>query len=147
MVGFRDGAIMAHLGPHDMRHAIGYALNWPERAPLPVERLDLARLAQLTFQAPDEARFPALRLAREVMAAGGLSGAVFNAAKEVALDHFMDHALGFTDMAVVVEQVLAQLSAAAPAGNALPTLEDVLAMDHLARVKAREAVRLRQSKG
>jgi 1-deoxy-D-xylulose-5-phosphate reductoisomerase len=147
MVGFCDGAIMAHLGPPDMRHAIGYALNWPERAPLPVARLDLAALAQLTFQAPDETRFPALRLAREVMAAGGLSGAVFNAAKEVALDHFMDGALAFTDMAVVVEQVLTQLSADEAHRKDLPTLEDVLGMDHLARVRARDAIRLRQNRG
>jgi 1-deoxy-D-xylulose-5-phosphate reductoisomerase len=147
MVGFCDGAIMAHLGPPDMRHAIGYALNWPERAPLPVARLDLAALAQLSFQAPDETRFPALRLAREVMAAGGLSGAVFNAAKEVALDHFMDGTLAFTDMAVVVEQVLTQLSADEAHRKNLPTLEDVLAMDHLARVRARDAIRLRQSRG
>jgi 1-deoxy-D-xylulose-5-phosphate reductoisomerase len=147
MVGFCDGAIMAHLGPPDMRHAIGYALNWPERATLPVARLDLARLAQLSFQAPDEIRFPALRLAREVMAAGGLSGAVFNAAKEVALDHFMDGQLAFTDMAVVVEQVLTQLSAEEAHRKNLPTLEDVLGMDHLARMKARDAIRLRQNRG
>ena len=147
MVGFCDGAIMAHLGPPDMRHAIGYALNWPERATLPVARLDLARLAQLSFQAPDEIRFPALRLAREVMAAGGLSGAVFNAAKEVALDHFMEGSLAFTDMAVVVEQVLTQLSAEEAHRKNLPTLEDVLGMDHLARMKARDAIRLRQNRG
>jgi len=147
LVGFRDGGLMAHLGPADMRHAIGYALNWPERAALPVARLDLARLAQLSFQAPDETRFPALRLAREVMAAGGLSGAVFNAAKEVALDHFMDGALAFTDMAVVVEQVLTQLSAEEAHRKKLPTLEEVLGMDHLARMKARDAIRLRQNRG
>jgi 1-deoxy-D-xylulose-5-phosphate reductoisomerase len=146
LVGFRDGAVMAHLGPHDMRHAIGFALNWPARAALPVERLDLARLAQLTFEAPDETRFPALRLAREVLAAGGLSGAVFNAAKEVALDHFIDGSLGFAEMAEVVEAVLARVPDEAGRNNAAPTLEDVLAMDHLARERARAAVRERQGK-
>jgi 1-deoxy-D-xylulose-5-phosphate reductoisomerase len=75
MVGFADGGLLAHLGPADMRHAIGYALNWPDRDHVPVARLDLARLGRLTFEAPDEDRFPALRLAREVMQAGGLSGA------------------------------------------------------------------------
>jgi 1-deoxy-D-xylulose-5-phosphate reductoisomerase len=146
LVGFRDGAIMAHLGPHDMRHAIGYALNWPARAELPVERLDLARLSQLTFEAPDETRFPALRLAREVMASGGLSGAVFNAAKEVALDHFIDGSLAFGDMAGIVETTLARVDGDLRRNNAVPTLEDVLATDHLARARAREAVRQRQQR-
>jgi 1-deoxy-D-xylulose-5-phosphate reductoisomerase len=97
MVGYRDGAIMAHLGAPDMRHSIGYALNWPERAELPVARLDLAQIATLTFRAPDLARYPALRLAREVMARRGLAGAAFNAAKEVALDHFLAGGIGFMD--------------------------------------------------
>ena len=146
LVGFADGGLLAHLGPHDMRHAIGYALNWPDRAPLPVARLDLARLAQLTFLAPDEARFPALRLAREVMAAGGLSGAVFNAAKEVALDHFIAGDLGFAEMAPVVAEVLAACDGAARHDNAVPPLEDVLAIDHLARRRAEEQIRQRQQK-
>lgn len=138
MVGFRDGALMAHLGPHDMRHAIGYALNWPDRAPLPVERLDLARIAQLTFEAPDPVRFPALRLAREVMAAGGLAGAAFNAAKEVALDQFIAGGLRFLEMADVVEATLARLSRGNGLGNAPSALEEVEAMDHLARATAAE---------
>ena len=71
MVGFTDGALMAHVGPPDMRHAIGYALHWPERRPLPVARLDLARIGALTFRAPDPARYPALRLAQRVMQEGG----------------------------------------------------------------------------
>ncbi|MBT8408550.1 MAG: 1-deoxy-D-xylulose-5-phosphate reductoisomerase, partial [Alphaproteobacteria bacterium] len=108
LVGFNDGALMAHLGPPDMRHAIGFALNWPVRKALPVERLDLAAVASLTFRAPDEARYPALRLAREVMEAGGLAGAVFNAAKETALDGFISGAIGFLEMAAVVEEVLAK---------------------------------------
>lgn len=144
LVGFRDGALMAHLGPADMRHAIGYALNWPAREALPVERLDLARLASLTFAAPDPARFPALRLAREVMATRGLSGAAFNAAKEVALDHFIAGRLRFLDMAAVVEDTLARLSRDCGLGNAPATLEDVLAMDHLARVRAGESAVTRE---
>ncbi len=144
LVGFRDGGMMAHLGPPDMRHAIGYALNWPARAHVPVARLDLAQLARLTFEAPDQARFPALRLAREVMRARGLTGAAFNAAKEVALDHFIAGSLGFTEMAAVVEEVLARLSGEFGPNNAALTLEDVLAMDHLARRHAEEAVRDRQ---
>ncbi len=139
MVGFRDGAVMAHLGAPDMRHPIGYALNWPERLPLPVARLDLAALGQLTFRAPDLARYPALRLAREVMQTRGLAGAVFNAAKEVALDSFIDGKLGFMQMAAVVETTLARVSDEVRLGNAAQTLEDVLAMDHLARLRAAES--------
>jgi 1-deoxy-D-xylulose-5-phosphate reductoisomerase len=139
LVGFTDGALMAHLGPPDMRHAIGYAMHWPERRALPVERLDLASISKLTFRAPDEIRWPALRLAREVMAAGGLTGAAFNAAKEVALDAFIDGRIGFTEMAEVVETVLDRLSAEAGLRAAV-TLEDVLALDQLSRTCAGEAI-------
>ncbi len=141
LVGFRDGGMMAHLGPADMRHAIGYALNWPRRDHVPVARLDLAQLAQLTFEAPDETRFPALRLARAVMEVRGLAGAVFNAAKEVALDHFLAGRVGFADMAAIVDLVLDRLSGEMRRDSALLTLEDVIAMDHLARRTTEDAVR------
>lgn len=141
MVGFRDGAIMAHMGAPDMRHSIGYALNWPARDALPVARLDLAQVATLTFRAPDMARYPALRLAREVMARRGLSGAAFNAAKEVALDHFLAGGIGFMDMSGVVEATLEALDSDLGGSNLRMTLEDVLAMDHLARVRAGEVAR------
>jgi 1-deoxy-D-xylulose-5-phosphate reductoisomerase len=139
MVGFADGAIMAHMGSPDMRHPIGYALNWPARAPLPVARLDLAQLATLTFRAPDLTRYPALRLCREVMRIRGLAGAAFNAAKEVALDRFLAGEIGFMDMAGVVETTLDRLSGGESLGKAATALEDVLAMDHLARTRAAEA--------
>lgn len=137
-VEFHDGAIMAHMGAPDMRHAIGYALNWPERAPLPVARLDFATLGALTFAAPDPLRYPALRLAREVMASGGLSGAAFNAAKEIALDLFIAGRLAFPGMAALVEESLTRLSADTGFHKAAGGLEDVLAMDHLARKAARQ---------
>lgn len=140
MVGFHDGAIMAHLGSPDMRHPIGYALNWPNRMPLPVAKLDLAQLSTLTFRAPDLNRYPALRLCREVMAIRGLAGAAFNAAKEVALDGFLEGRIGFMDMAAVVEDTLERLSADPGLGNDAMTLEDVQSMDHLARVRAAEAI-------
>ncbi|MFV2003463.1 MAG: 1-deoxy-D-xylulose-5-phosphate reductoisomerase, partial [Paracoccaceae bacterium] len=140
LVGFNDGALMAHLGAHDMRHAIGYALNWPERRPLPVERLDLARVGQLNFETPDEGRFPALRLAREVMNSGGLSGAVFNAAKEVALDAFIAGRLGFVEMAVVVEAVMTKMSDLPGLNDGAITLDNVAQTDHLARIRAREVI-------
>ena len=147
MVGYRDGAIMAHLGAPDMRHSIGYALNWPERAELPVARLDLAQIATLTFRAPDLARYPALRLAREVMARRGLAGAAFNAAKEVALDHFLAGSIGFMAMAGVVEAVLSALDGDLGRENVVMTLEDVQAVDHLARIRADEIARSRAGAG
>ncbi|WP_371055451.1 1-deoxy-D-xylulose-5-phosphate reductoisomerase [Rhodosalinus sp. K401] len=136
LVGFADGALMAHVGPPDMRHAIGYALNWPERRALPVARLDLAAIGQMTFRAPDLARYPALRLARDVMAAGGLSGAAFNAAKECALDGFLAGRIGFTGMAGVVEEVLDRVCARLGHNDAAMDLDKVLAADHLARDEA-----------
>ena len=143
LVGFRDGALMAHIGAPDMRHAIGYALHWPDRRDLPVARLDLAQVATLTFRAPDMARYPALRLAREVMAAGGLAGAAFNAAKEIALDAFIDGRIGFMAMSGVVEATLDAISRDCGLGNAPESLEVVLAMDNLARQVAQGIVAAR----
>jgi 1-deoxy-D-xylulose-5-phosphate reductoisomerase len=141
IVGFNDGAMMAHMGAPDMRHAIGYALNWPERRDLPVERLDLARIGTLNFRAPDMRRYPALRLAYEVMATGGLAGAAFNAAKERALDGFIDGHIGFMDMAVVVERVLDMLSSDTGLNNVDITLDNVLNMDQIARQHAGDAIK------
>ena len=133
LVGFCDGALMAHVGPPDMRHAIGYALHWPQRQPLPVARLDLAAIGQLSFRAPDLVRYPALRLAGEVMQAGGLAGAVFNGAKERALDGFIAGHIGFLEMAVLVEKVLSQLAGHPELANATLDLDNVAHADHLAR--------------
>lgn len=138
LVGFNDGGLMAHVGPPDMRHAIGFALNYPDRKVLPVERLDLVALGQMTFRPADEERWPALRLAREVMAMGGLSGAVFNAAKERALDGFIEKRIGFQQIASVVEAVLSRVSANAGHIDAAITLDNVLQADHLARIRADE---------
>lgn len=140
IVGFNDGGMMAHVGPPDMRHAIGYALHWPERRALPVERLDLARIGQLEFRAPCDIRYPALRLAREVMAAGGMSGAIFNAAKEIALDGFIAGTIGFMDMAAVVEEALDRLSADTGLVHAAFTLDNVRAADQMGRVTAQEII-------
>jgi len=140
LVGFRDGALMSHLGAPDMRHAIGYALHWPERKTLPVARLDLASIGQLEFRAPDPARYPALRLAQQVMARGGLSGAVFNGAKERALDHFIAGHIGFLDMADITERVLALIEARPGHIDAAMTLENVTWIDDLARQAADQVV-------
>ncbi len=136
LVNHVDGGTVAHLGVPDMRHAIGYALNWPTRAALPVAPLDLAALGQLTFREPDEIRWPALRLAREVMAAGGMAGTVLNAAKEQALDDFIAGRIGFSDMAVRVERVLGALAGQAGFGNAPQDLTTVLDWDDEARKAA-----------
>ena len=140
LVGFRDGAMMAHVGPPDMRHAIGFALHYPQRRELPVERLDLAALGSLTFRPACEVRWPALRLAREVMTRGGLSGAIFNAAKEAALDAFLERRIGFTRMAGIVEEVLAAAERQPGLIDAAFTLDNVRAADHFARSSARDTL-------
>ena len=141
LVGFRDGALMAHVGAPDMRHAIGYALNWPERRHLPVARLDLVAAGAMTFRAPCERRWPALRLARAVMETGGLAGAAFNAAKERALDAFLAREIRFTDMAPVVEQTLDRMAGDGALGCDRLCLDTVLSVDQMARTRAAEAVR------
>ncbi|WGH78745.1 1-deoxy-D-xylulose-5-phosphate reductoisomerase [Jannaschia ovalis] len=141
LVQFNDGALMAHLGAPDMRHAIGYALHWPERRHLPVERLDLARVACLDFHAPDPARYPALALATRVMEEGGLTGAAFNAAKEAALDLFLDRALPFTGMAPLVETVLDRMAADGRLEADTLDLDMVLHTDRAARAIACELAR------
>ncbi|ABD55372.1 1-deoxy-D-xylulose-5-phosphate reductoisomerase [Jannaschia sp. CCS1] len=133
LVGFTDGALMAHLGPPDMRHAIGYALNYPDRAHLPVDRLDLAQIARLEFHAPSDTRYPALKIAREVMQTGGQSGCIFNAAKEIALDGFLAGKIGFMDMSGIVSDTLDAMSSKNSLSNAPETLEDVLQTDQMAR--------------
>lgn len=143
LVGFNDGALMAHVGPPDMRHAIGYALHHPARRHLPVERLDLAKIGTFEFRAPDESRWPALRLAYQVMARGGLSGAVFNAAKETALDGFIAGQIKFTQMSDVVTATLEQLDVADGHIDATMTLDNVLEMDRIARSQARSIIEKR----
>jgi 1-deoxy-D-xylulose-5-phosphate reductoisomerase len=137
MVGYKDGSVLAQLGSPDMRTAIGYALSYPSRPTLDVARLDFARLARLDFEPPDETRFPALALARRAMVAGGSQGAVLNAAKEVALDAFIEGRLGFLDMAVITEAVMDRLSGLPAAG----AMEDVFAIDAQARACAAELIR------
>ena len=140
LVGFTDGALMAHVGPPDMRHAIGYALHWPARGHVPVERLNLANIGSLSFEHPDPVRFPALRLAADVMEIGGLAGAVFNAAKERALDLFIDGRIGFLDMARIVEMTINKMSANDGLQNAKFSLDNVMHIDALSRIRADEAV-------
>ena len=136
LVGFRDGGLMAHVGPADMRHAIGYALYHPHRKALPIERLNLAEIGSLEFSAPDFKKYPALALAYEVLDIGGLSGAVYNAAKEVALDAFIDRKIGFLMMADVVRGVLEAVFDGPNMPLSEPSLENILQMDHIGRLEA-----------
>ncbi|MEM9048185.1 MAG: 1-deoxy-D-xylulose-5-phosphate reductoisomerase [Pseudomonadota bacterium] len=138
LVEFADGAQLAHLGPTDMQGPIGYALNWPERKALPLPQLDLAAIGTLTFEAPDPVRFPALRLARQAMAAGGLMGSVLNGAKEAALDAYLDNRTGFLDMAALVETALDGLSGWAGVTSAQTGLSGVVEADAQARALVEE---------
>ena len=140
LVGFQDGALMAHIGPADMRHAIGFALHYPNRKYLPVDRLDLTQIGQFDFQKPDFDKYPALRLAFRVLEIGHLSGAVYNAAKEIALDAFIDRKIGFLDMARVVEAVLERNFASSVAHIDQHSLENVLMIDQMGRAHAKEAI-------
>ena len=136
LVGFHDGGLMAHVGPADMRHAIGYALYHPHRKALPIERLNLAEIGSLEFSAPDFKKYPALALAYEVLDIGGLSGAVYNAAKEVALDAFIDRKIGFLVMADVVRSVLDAVFGGPNTPLSEPSLENILQMDQIGRLEA-----------
>lgn len=129
MVGYSDGSVIAQLGNPDMRTAIGYALAYPKRPDLSVERLDFARLARLDFEAPDEIRFPALRLARTALKRGGLQAAVMNAAEETAFEAFAEARVGFLDMADIAEAVMDRMVGCGSATS----IEDVFAADLEAR--------------
>ncbi len=135
LVAYVDGSVLAQLGTPDMRTPIAYALGWPSRMPVPARRLDLAGIGALTFERPDPERFPALRLAREALRRGGAAPAVLNAANEVAVAAFLGGAVGFLDIARIVENTLA-----AGIGGSLRSLEDVLDVDREARgIAAAEA--------
>jgi 1-deoxy-D-xylulose-5-phosphate reductoisomerase len=131
LVHYADGSVMAQLGSPDMRTPIAHALAWPARMAAAVPKLDLVGLGRLEFYAPDPARFPALRLAREALRAGCGATTILNAANEVAVGLFLDRRLSFLDIAAVVEEALARLGA--PAADELGA---VLALDRAARDEA-----------
>ncbi|MDA7740068.1 1-deoxy-D-xylulose-5-phosphate reductoisomerase [Amylibacter sp.] len=106
MVGFNDGSIIAQLGPADMKGAIGFAINYPNRIELQVERLDFTKIKQLDFVAVDHIKFPSLKLAIKAIKLGGLAGTAFNAAKEQSLDAFLEGKISFLDMFKFVEFAL-----------------------------------------
>ena len=109
LVEYVDGSVLAQLGTPDMRTPIAYALGWPARIATPAERLDLARAATLTFEAPDSTRFPALRLARAALQSGGAAPTILSAANEVAVQAFLDRRIGFLDIEKIVEETLTAL--------------------------------------
>ncbi|TGX56120.1 1-deoxy-D-xylulose-5-phosphate reductoisomerase [Sphingomonas gei] len=136
MVEYVDGSVLAQLGTPDMRTPIAYALAWPERMPTPCERLDLAKVGRLDFEAADPVRFPALTLARDALAAGGARPAILNAANEVAVAAFLAGRVAFLEIAAIVADTLARYDPAAP-----DSLDAVLAIDAEARAYAAERVK------
>ncbi len=134
MVEYCDGSVLAQLGSPDMRTPIAYALGWPKRLDAPTTRLNLAALGALTFEQPDEIRFPALRLARRALQSGGSAPTILNAANEVAVARFLAGDVGFLDIAAIVEHTMDRV-----AHQSLATLEDVMAVDAEARRVAQAA--------
>jgi 1-deoxy-D-xylulose-5-phosphate reductoisomerase len=132
LVYYHDGSVMAQLGSPDMRIPIAHTLAWPERIATPSPRLDLAAVSRLEFSEPDLQQFPALRIARDALIAGGGAPAILNAANEIAVAAFLQREIGFLDIVGTVEQVL-EIMGTPPA----ETLDDVLALDEAARRAAR----------
>ncbi len=139
LVAYEDGSVLAQLGMPDMRTPIACALAWPERIETPVERLDLARLGQLTFEAIDEERFPAPALALSALKRAGNATTILNAANEVAVAAFLDRRIRFTDIVPLVERVLERAERAGVLGH-LDTLDDVWQADAFGREMAREVM-------
>ena len=136
MVEYVDGSMLAQLGPSDMRVPIAHTLAWPDRMAAPLPPLDLIALGRLDFEAPDPDRFPALRLARQALDAGGARPAILNAANEIAVAAFLEGRIGFLEIAAIVADVLDRYDPPAP-----ETLDAVLAVDGEARVLAGERVK------
>ena len=133
---FCDGGMKAHIGPPDMRHAIAYALYEEKRFDLPLEEVNLSKVGTLDFEKPDYLKYPALKLGFDVLEHGGLAGAAFNAAKEEALDNFLDHKLSFLGMADVVSATMDELASKNQLSSELE-LDAVLEIDSHARSVAK----------
>jgi 1-deoxy-D-xylulose-5-phosphate reductoisomerase len=131
LVAYIDGSVLAQLGTPDMRTPLAYTMAWPERMKAPLAPLDLAALSKLTFEAPDMDRFPALRLAREALSAGGDAPTTLNAANEIAVAGFLAGRIGFLQIAEIVEETLNRLPR-----QAMSSLVEVNAFDAAARQEA-----------
>jgi len=134
-VEFVDGSVKAQLSLPDMRLPIQYALLYPERHPCPIQRLDLTKIGALTFEPPDEVRFPCLRLAKLAVQVGGTMPAVLNAADEIAVNAFLQRKIGFMDIPAIIEAVMERHRPIAE-----PDLNTVWEVDEWARAMARELV-------
>jgi len=132
LVEFRDGSVIAQLGSPDMRIPISHCLAWPVRMGTPAARLDLAKVATLTFEEPDLVRFPALAIARRALASGGAAPTILNAANEVAVREFVGRRLGFSGIAALVEATLDGMERRGEVAEP-QSVEDALAIDHNAR--------------
>ena len=140
MVEYIDGSVLAQLGSPDMRTPIAYAMGWPDRMAAPVERLNLTKMNSLTFFEPDTAKFPALRLAREALEAGGKAPCVLNAANEIAVAAFLEGQIQFLDIPRIVESALEQHAARSCFGTSPSLVDDILATDEAARATAHEHI-------
>ncbi|MFC5388310.1 1-deoxy-D-xylulose-5-phosphate reductoisomerase [Brevundimonas bullata] len=140
LVEYVDGSTLAQMGPPDMKTPIACALAWPDRLAWPAPKLDLAALGRLTFEAPDMTRFPALRLAREALAAGGVAPIVFNAANEVAALAFLDRRLGFLNIAAVVADTLERATNSGVGSGSDDACDAALAVDAAARRIANDII-------
>jgi 1-deoxy-D-xylulose-5-phosphate reductoisomerase len=139
MVEFRDGSVVAQLGAPDMRIPIAHCLAWPDRMAAPNPRLDLTRIATLTFESPDLKRFPALRLAREALEAGGAAPTILNAANEVAVGEFIAGRLGFAGIPALVETAL-ELGERHDLMAEPSSVDAAIAVDHAIRRLVREVL-------
>ncbi len=139
LVEYRDGSVMAQMGCPDMRTPIALALTWPARMHVPTQRLDLAALGSLTFEAPDRVKFPALALAESALASGGVASAVLNAANEVAVAAFLERRIGFCDIASIVAHCLSEAEGQDMSGQS-SSVEGVIEIDAAARRLARDVI-------
>ena len=143
LVAYDDGSVLAQLGLPDMRTPISYALSWPGRMPLPgLQRLDLAKIGRLEFMPPDPQRFPALRIARQAVSAGGGAPIVMNGANEVAVAAFLQRRIGFLTIAQVASDVLEDFLKSQSVATAPRSFEDVYELDRWARARTVEKLRL-----
>ena len=135
MVSYVDGSVLAELGNPDMRTPIAHALAYPERIASGVAPLDLMQIAQLTFTAPDLARFPCLKLAYDALRAGDSAPALLNAANEVAVQAFLEERIGFRQIDALIAQVMDKLPVCA-----IDDIESVFEQDRLARELAEKLI-------
>ena len=138
LVFYSDGSVLAQLGSPDMRIPIAHALAWPARMQTNSPRLDLAQIAALEFAEPDLERFPALKLARDALRAGGGAPTILNAANEIAVEAFLQRRIGFLEIAGTVARVLEAMGA-----RPADTIDDVVGLDEAARAEAERRIAAR----